>query len=576
MGAGFIVNNGAGGGGGEGLYTVDTRVTIPQSSWTYEGDYWESTIALDGLVPSDVPIISVDTTGVVDPVVVDTYQSALSQISYTVNETDSITFIAKSQLTLDLPVNVKLFNRSTGGVVPLDIMSKTIYDPQGKAQDMFGYIDNVFPTTTPNFTGSAGSPEPFGEPIGLTTSNNAGWTKVGNIYTHTPGNTTSLVVTYGTGLSANQIYHLDIKINGTAAGSVGLSQDSWFTFASNVSVTNGMFLPTTSPSTGTSGPWLTLVISPTSTFDGSITLNNVYPIVDASAYDWVKVNSSQNYTSGDWEELIYADESYSKIGAENSNSPYSIISTYTNGIPYKVYMQVNVASAEVWLGNSPTDKAQQISRTYFDLYNPTAFIPNSDYTYLNIWSTGSGASVYIWDSNGVGVGLVSIYNSSGGVALKLNGKTLTSKDDSLVFEQKKVVTEDELMAIVTELQAKIDSLTYEYGTNTNGSYYKYPDGRLECYKTVLPGGPMNTALGTTGWYSQGITQLGNWAYPFTSAPVSSVRVECADTGGKNYSYLSGGTLASATSAGAIYIIAPAQDSTTIIKYVRVMAVGRWK
>lgn len=114
---------------------------------------------------------------------------------------------------------------------------------------------------------------------------------------------------------------------------------------------------------------------------------------------------------------------------------------------------------------------------------------------------------------------------------------------------------------------------FDSGSNSNGSYIKYSDGTMICYKKVTGSADITTAWGSL--YTSSSVSLGNWAATFSTAPVASVYAQCQS--GTQY-MLSTSNVADTTgttSAGSVTLIRPSSRSgTAYILYC--IGIGKWR
>lgn len=115
-------------------------------------------------------------------------------------------------------------------------------------------------------------------------------------------------------------------------------------------------------------------------------------------------------------------------------------------------------------------------------------------------------------------------------------------------------------------------LTYEYGKNANGEYYKWADGRLECYKTnVYNEQAINgTGYGATTYYGP-LMEIGAMPYPFIGTP--NVQAFITGTAGSSI-WLSVGSSSGGLSGNYHAQSAMAIPSATV--YLHLAVTGRWK
>lgn len=111
----------------------------------------------------------------------------------------------------------------------------------------------------------------------------------------------------------------------------------------------------------------------------------------------------------------------------------------------------------------------------------------------------------------------------------------------------------------------------ESGSNANGTYVKYSDGRMECYKTVA-----GTASITEKYYGyfyrtpdNKLFNLGDYAMPFIERPICSITFR-----GGNTQWIGGVYNQSGTHVGDLQILSV--TSKTAGAYYDIIAKGRWK
>ena len=111
------------------------------------------------------------------------------------------------------------------------------------------------------------------------------------------------------------------------------------------------------------------------------------------------------------------------------------------------------------------------------------------------------------------------------------------------------------------------------GSNTNGTYVKFINGTMICYKTILGTIDVTTStLGGTFFY--GLVNLGSPAANFTARPTINVTLQSQAGTFGFLSTQAGNGYGSATNLGDISIMRP--TSRTGYAYVLdVIAIGRW-
>lgn len=117
----------------------------------------------------------------------------------------------------------------------------------------------------------------------------------------------------------------------------------------------------------------------------------------------------------------------------------------------------------------------------------------------------------------------------------------------------------------------INSTVVESGSNSNGSYIKYSDGTMICYKTVE-----GTVDLTEQYYDyfyhtsdSKYFNLGNYPVPFVSRPICNITFR-----GGNAQWIGAIQNQSATHVGDLHILTV--TSKTAGAYYDVIAIGRWK
>lgn len=109
----------------------------------------------------------------------------------------------------------------------------------------------------------------------------------------------------------------------------------------------------------------------------------------------------------------------------------------------------------------------------------------------------------------------------------------------------------------------------ESGSNTNGSYVKYVDGTMICWKTIS-----KTINITNGWgnmyESTSAVALGNWPATFYAKPTTNV----TKTAGQG-SWLELVQNISTTSCGSTYVVSAVNRSNASVT-LDIIGIGRWK
>ena len=116
-----------------------------------------------------------------------------------------------------------------------------------------------------------------------------------------------------------------------------------------------------------------------------------------------------------------------------------------------------------------------------------------------------------------------------------------------------------------------DSAIVESGSNTNGDYIKYSDGRMICYKTVT--GTVQITEQYYGYFYHNaddkLFNLGDYAMPFIERPICSITFR-----GGNSQWIASIQNQSATHVGDLHVISV--TSKTAGAYYDVIAIGKWK
>ena len=116
-----------------------------------------------------------------------------------------------------------------------------------------------------------------------------------------------------------------------------------------------------------------------------------------------------------------------------------------------------------------------------------------------------------------------------------------------------------------------DSAIVESGSNSNGDYIKYSDGRMICYKTVT--GTVQITEQYYGYFYHNaddkLFNLGDYAMPFIERPICSITFR-----GGNSQWIASIQNQDATHVGDLHILSV--TSKTAGAYYDVIAIGRWK
>ena len=115
-----------------------------------------------------------------------------------------------------------------------------------------------------------------------------------------------------------------------------------------------------------------------------------------------------------------------------------------------------------------------------------------------------------------------------------------------------------------------DSAIVESGSNANGTYVKYSDGRMECYKTITVTG-INITNKWVNLYENGSAiSLGNFAQTFKERPTVSL----SKSEGQGC-WVQVHDNISTTSAGRCYVASATNRSNASLTF-EIIAKGRWK
>ena len=115
----------------------------------------------------------------------------------------------------------------------------------------------------------------------------------------------------------------------------------------------------------------------------------------------------------------------------------------------------------------------------------------------------------------------------------------------------------------------INSTIVESGTNENGTYIKYDNGIMICFKTItITGVNINGSWGTL--YESGAIQLGDFAQTFKERP--TVIIEKSAGQG---SWLELNDNITTTSAGRCYVVSAVSSTNKSLTF-EITAFGKWK
>lgn len=122
-------------------------------------------------------------------------------------------------------------------------------------------------------------------------------------------------------------------------------------------------------------------------------------------------------------------------------------------------------------------------------------------------------------------------------------------------------------ALQTNVENAINGVV-QSGNNENGSYIKYVDGTMICYKNVTVTAAINNAWGSVYETSNSVS-FGNFPETFISAPI--VTVQPTGTG----CWVEGLNDTSTTQVGNSYL-ARAVDTSSRNYSFNIIAIGKWK
>lgn len=157
-----------------------------------------------------------------------------------------------------------------------------------------------------------------------------------------------------------------------------------------------------------------------------------------------------------------------------------------------------------------------------------------------------------------------------------NTKVALNENQSIADENKvKADDMNEIKSVVNDNYTELSARGYieESGSNANGSYIKYSDGTMICYKTLTGTIDISTAWGSL--YTSAALDLGVWAANFISRP--AIMINTQNQSGTQF-MLGGapnGSIGSASSVGSTTLIRP--NSRTGAAYqLDVIGIGKWK
>ena len=128
--------------------------------------------------------------------------------------------------------------------------------------------------------------------------------------------------------------------------------------------------------------------------------------------------------------------------------------------------------------------------------------------------------------------------------------------DSIVFIRNNVIEPLSKLIII------------DYGSNSNGSYIKYGNGDMICYKTINVSSNITNRWGNM-YESTSAVSLGNWPVEFKDTPTINVN---KTTGQGSWLQLINGL--SKTSCGNTYFVSAVSSSVTT--NLNIIGIGKWK
>ena len=144
--------------------------------------------------------------------------------------------------------------------------------------------------------------------------------------------------------------------------------------------------------------------------------------------------------------------------------------------------------------------------------------------------------------------------------LPVNNLTSTSTSYPLAASQGKVLND------------KINNIS-GYGTNSNGSYWKFADGTLICCKRITDTVDITTAWGTMYEYVSAY-DLGNWPHSFSGTPFIFYSASGNSENSEYAVIIEKVEKTSATWAGGAWLSRPL-SSPSCKFIIQIMGIGRW-
>ena len=122
-------------------------------------------------------------------------------------------------------------------------------------------------------------------------------------------------------------------------------------------------------------------------------------------------------------------------------------------------------------------------------------------------------------------------------------------------------------ALTTLLSGKEDVV--EYGSNTNGNYFKFASGLLICTASQNVTTAINSAWGVL-YESSAAIDLGSFPYQFISVPVINATI-----GSQRSAFVESIYSTTASSWGYTYLVRP-NSATSSTYQIDLIAIGKWK
>lgn len=234
-----------------------------------------------------------------------------------------------------------------------------------------------------------------------------------------------------------------------------------------------------------------------------------------------------------------------------------------------VYYVVSESAGYIWIDDDGTLRWEQLGMTVdtSDFLTKSGLLSSTGNSTTNTMHQSAITSALYnkADTTDIPTKTSDLTNDSGFVTNNYHDST---KQDTLVSGQNiKTINNQSILG-----EGNInDSAIVESGSNSNGSYIKYSDGTMICYKTVE-----GTAQITEQYYEYfyhtpdgKYFNLGDYAMPFIERPICNITFR-----GGNAQWIAAIQNQSATHAGDLHILTV--TSKTAGAYYDVIAIGKWK